>query len=102
MNYVVNGKQLTREEFESLPGKPGWLEAPFMTAHTYSEDNPLVSEGMGCMRAQVPELRQIIRKHSIQGVRVRDNGQLEITSRQGRRDLLRVRGMHDADGSYGD
>ncbi len=102
MKYVVNGKELTREEFESLPAKSGWLSGPFMTAHTYRDHDPLLSEGMGCMKAQVPEMRQVIRKHGIQGVTVRDSGQLEITSRQGRRELLKVRGMVDNDAGYGD
>ena len=47
-------------------------------------------------------MREVIRKHNIQGVKVRDNGQLEITSRRGRRELLRVRGLVDADAGYGD
>lgn len=101
MKYVVNGKEVTREEFSRIPPKD-FLSAPFMTAHTYRDHDPLVSEGLGCMKAQVPEMRDVIRKHRIQGVTVRDSGQLEITSRQGRRELLRVRGMCDNDGCYGD
>ena len=54
------------------------------------------------MKSQVPEMRQVIREHNIQGVTVRDSGQLVITSRQGRRELLKVRGLADADGMYGD
>lgn len=101
VKYVVNGKEVTREEFSQKPARD-WLAGPFMTAHTYRDHDPLLSDGMGCLKAQVPEMRQVIRKHNIKGVTVRDSGQLEITSRQGRRELLRVRGMHDSDGSYGD
>lgn len=101
MKYVVNGKTVTREEFNQQP-KSDWLSGPFMTAHTYRDHDPLVSEGLGCMKDQVPEMREVIRKHRIQGVTVRDSGQLEITSRQGRRELLRVRGMCDNDGGYSD
>lgn len=101
MKYRINGKEVTREEFSQHP-KRDWLAGPFMTANTYRDHDPLLSDGIGCLKAQVPELRQVIRKHGIQGVTVRDSGQLEITSRQGRRDLLRVRGMVDNDGSYGD
>ena len=54
------------------------------------------------MKSQVPEMRETIHKHNIKGVRVRDNGQLEITSRRGRRELCRVRGLADADGGLGD
>lgn len=73
-----------------------------MMANTYRAHDPLVSEGLGCMKSQVPEMRQVIREHNIQGVTVRDSGQLVITSRQGRRELLKVRGLADADGMYGD
>ncbi len=79
-----------------------WLRGPFMMANTYRAHDPLVSEGLGCMKSQVPEMRQVIREHNIQGVTVRDSGQLVITSRQGRRELLKVRGLADADGMYGD
>lgn len=101
MKYVVNGKEVTREEFTQNP-KPGWLDAPFMTANTYRDHDPLVSEGLGCMKAQVPEMREAIRMHGIKGVTVRDSGQVEITSRQGRRELLRMRGCFDQDAGYGD
>ena len=47
-------------------------------------------------------MREVIHQHNIKGVHVRDSGQLEITSRQGRRDLLRVRGLVDADAGYSD
>ena len=101
MKYVVNGKTVSREEF--LQSKTAdWLAGPFMTAHTYREHDPLLSDGIGCMKSQVPEMRAAIRKHGIQGVTVRDSGQLEITSRKGRKELLKMRGLHDSDGGYGD
>jgi hypothetical protein len=102
IQYIVNGKPVSEEEFIQRPSKPNWLDVPFMTAHTYRDHDPLVSEGMGVMKKQVPEMRAAIKKHNIKGVVVRDSGQLEITSRRGRRELLRMRGFHDSDGSYGD
>lgn len=101
MKYIRNGKTLTREEFTSNR-KPDWLEGPFMTAHTYRDHDPLISDGAGCMKSQVPEMREAIRKHCIKGVTVRDSGQLEITSRQGRKELLKMRGLCDNDGCFGD
>ena len=97
----INGKTVTQEEFMAET-KEDWLDGPPMAADTYSEHDPLISEGLGCMKGQVPEMREVIKKHNIQGVKVRDNGQLEITSRQGRRELCRVRGLADADAGYGD
>ena len=97
--YVMNGKEVTRDEF--LAGKRWELKTP-MTANTYRDHDPLLSDGIGCMKSQVSEMREVIRKHNIKGVIVRDSGQLEITSRRGRKELLRVRGLADADGGYGD
>lgn len=99
--YQLNGREVSREEF--LATAPGdWLEAAPMTANTYRAHDPLISEGLGCMRSQVPEMREVIRRHNIKGVSVRDSGQLEITSRRGRRELLKVRGLVDGDGGYSD
>ena len=101
MKYSINGKEVTREEF-TAGAKRDWLDGPPMTANTYSAHDPLISDGIGCMKSQVPEMRRVIKQHNIQGVAVKDNGQLEITSRRGRKELLAVRGLVDADGSYGD
>lgn len=97
--YKRNGQEISRKEFNSLPdAKPG---VP-MSANTYRGHDPLLSDGMGCMKAQVPEMRQVIKRHNIKGVTVKDNGQLEITSRRGRQKLLRVRGLCDNEGGYSD
>lgn len=104
ITYKINGKTVTKQEWDARPGVGLRLrrgEVPLGTV-AYSDSKPLLSEGLGCMRDQVPEMRQIIKQHNIQGVMVRDNGQLEITSRRGRRELLRVRGLADADGGYSD
>lgn len=104
--YKLNGQVITRKKFLSLadaftPGVP-------MTANTYRGHDPLISEGLGCMKAQVPKMRRMIKDEGIQGVLVRDSGQLEITSRRGRKKLIRtlseIRGerLCDADGGYGD
>lgn len=73
-----------------------------MVANTYTEHDPLISDGVGCMKSQVPELRETIRRHGIQGAAVMDNGQVRFTSRKARKQLLKVRGLADADGGYGD
>ena len=102
MKYKINGKEVTKEEWDARPGvglKPGAVP---MGTVAYTDTNPLISEGLGCLRHQVPEMRQAITEHGIRGVHVRDNGQLEITSRRGRRDLLRLRGRVDGDGGYSD
>ena len=75
-----------------------------MVANTYREHDPLISEGLGCMKSQVPEMRDAIRKRNIKGVLVRDNGQLEITDRRGRKEVGEMRPvpLRDADGGWSD
>lgn len=101
IRYKINGKEVTKEEWDAKPGFGLRGGVPMGTV-AYTAAKPLLSEGIGCMRAQVPEMREVIRRHNIQGVFVRDSGQLEITSRRGRKELLRVRGLADADGGYSD
>ena len=106
MNKVVrtyNGKEVTQEELDQLlPPKDDWLEGSPMTANTYSEHDPLISEGCGVMKAQVGETRELIKHHGIQGAAVHNNGQIRFTSRRARKDFLAMRGLVDNEGSYGD
>lgn len=99
--YKINGKKVTKEEWDARKGVGLKGGIPFGTV-AYSDSKPLISDGIGCMKHQVPEMRETIRKHGIQGVRCLDSGQLEITSRAGRAQLMKARGMFDADGGYGD
>lgn len=104
MNKVVhkyNGKVVTKAELDELmPRKK--LEGPAMTANTYTEHDPLVSEGCGVMKSQVPETREMIRRHNIAGAQVHDNGQVRFTSRRARKEFLALRGLRDNDGGYSD
>ena len=106
IRYKINGKTVTKEEWDAHKGVGLKLRSghvPYGTV-AYSESNPLLSDGLGCMRSQVPEMREAIKKRNIQGVRVLDNGQLEITSRRGRKEvgLMRPIPLHDAEGGYSD
>jgi len=103
MKYIINGKEVSRKEFLKRKKSDNWLEGGRLPLpNTYRDHDPLISDGIGCMKNQVGEMRETIRKHNIKGVTVRDSGQLEITSRQGRRELLKVRGLADADAGFGD
>jgi len=97
------GKVVTQEELEKLmPPKSDWLEAPPMSANTYTEHDPLISEGCGVMKAQVVEARDMIRKHNIVGASVNDSGQVLFTSRRARKEFLSRRGLNDQDAGYSD
>ena len=95
--YKINGKTVTRRQFLRRK-KRGVPACP----KTYGEGNPLQSEALGCMKSQVPEMRRVLKKRGIRGVRVLDNGAVELTSRGGRRELMKLRGLHDNDGGLGD
>ena len=101
IKYKINRQEVTKEEWDARPGVGLHGGVPMGTV-AYSESKPMISEGLGCMKSQVPEMRETIARNGIKGVRVLNSGQLEITSRQGRRDLLRVRGLVDSEAGYGD
>jgi hypothetical protein len=103
IKYKLNGKYVSGEEFRSrVKPKKDWLESPPMVSDTYSEHDPLVSQGCGVMKSQVNEAREMIRKHNIKGARVRDDGAMEFTSRNGRKEFLYHRDLRDLDAGYGD
>lgn len=106
MSKVVQkykGKVVSDEELDRvMPRKSDWLERPSMAANTYTEHNPLVSEGCGVMKSQVSETRDLIKRHRIQGAAVLDGGQVQFTSRRARNEFLKMRGLHDMDGGFGD
>ena len=70
----------------------------------YRGDKPLISQGLGCTRRQVPEMREAVKAAGLSAVDVLDDGRVAITSRgsAGRRGLLRLNQLHDCDGGYGD
>lgn len=106
MSKIVSkykGREVSQEELDRLmPRKANWLEAPAMAANTYTEHDPLISEGCGVMRSQVGEARELVKRHGIQGAAVLDSGQVQFTSRRARNEFLRMRGHRDLDGGYGD
>jgi hypothetical protein len=98
-----NGRVVSQKELDKLmPPKKDWLDGPPMTTDTYSEHDPLISEGCGVMKAQVAEARAMIRQHNIVGAAVHDNVQVRFTSRRARKEFLSRRGLHDQDGGYSD
>jgi len=107
IRYKINGKEVTKEQWDARKGVGLRGGVPMGTV-AYSESKPLISEALGCIRSEVPNMRKMLQKEKIQGVRVLDSGQMAITSRSGRKELMRVlseaRGckLVDAEGGYGD
>ena len=106
MKYVVNGKEVTREEFSRKPTKQGWLAPRVAHVQVTRSNKPLVSESTGVLPNQVAEERRKLRKFQekglLTGVRIADKGQAEFTStgEQGRVGWMRYRKKVDFDGTY--
>jgi len=96
----LNGKEVTEEEFHK-DGPVGGEGLPMLT-QTYTTANPLISESLGCMPSQVDEMRETLNERGIKGVEVMNNGALAISSRNGRREVMAMKGQHDNDGCFGD
>jgi hypothetical protein len=102
--YRINGKSVTKEEWDARRGVGLDLskrEVPLGTV-AYSESKPLISQSLGCLPRQVPEMRRVLKERGIRGARVLNDGAVELVSRSGRRELSALRGLHDNDGGYGD
>lgn len=98
-----NGREVSKGELDTyFPPKKDWLDSPPMSTNTYTEHDPLISEGCGVMKSQVGEARDMIRQHNIQGAAVHDNGQIRFTSRRARKEFLSRRGLVDNEGGYSD
>ena len=95
---ILNGREVTPEEFHK-DGPVGGRGIP-MVSRAYSDAKPLISEALGCLPNQIPEMKETLEKHSIQGVKVNPSGSLSITSKAGRAKLMKVKGQHDGDGGY--
>ncbi len=101
--YKLNGKYVSRKEFsEAAKKNKDWLKRPPMVSNTYTEHDPLISDGCGVMKSQVGEAREMIAKHSIVGAKVLDSGQVQFTSRRARKEWLSRRGLNDQDAGYSD
>ena len=98
------GRVVTKKQLDKLmPPKDDWLKTePAMTANTYTEHDPLISEGCGVMKSQVGETRELIKRHGIQGAEVNEKGQIRFTSRKARKEFLKMRGLIDNEGGYSD
>lgn len=108
MKYVVNGRTVTREEFEKQPAKPGWLESRASYVQVIRSNKPLVSDSSGVLPSQVKEERKKLKKLQEQGlltgVSIANDGTAEFTSpgKQGRVGWMHYRGHADFEGGYRD
>ena len=98
--YWIDGKQVSRSKF--------WkMSPPCSVAGTGDSitawKRPLRSDAMAVNTSQIPAAMERNRKAGITGVSYDPkDGTAIISSRGARRDLMRVMGVHDRNGGYGD
>ena len=63
--------------------------------------NPIISDGAGCHPSQVEEMQAFAAKQGVHTNYTKD-GRAVFTSRQHRAQHLKVFGLHDRNGGYGD
>lgn len=91
--------EITREEYEKrLPPAQDSSPGPSSLIGWKT----LTSDAAAVHPKQVKEVRELFRARGIAGAVVKDNGQIEFTSRSGRNDVLRAFNMRDNNAGYGD
>ena len=110
--FVVDGENLWLTEEEQVAR--GLIAAPVAAApgvaSGYSASRPGRSVAMSVHPDQAAMMNSEVRKLGISGVEYDSRGQCIITSRAGRRDLMKkasglftgIGNVHDGDGGYGD
>lgn len=63
---------------------------------------PKESVALSVMKKQVKEANERARKHGLTGVYYEPSGKCILSDRGARRDLMRLEGLHDNSGGYGD
>lgn len=94
--YFLDGKEVTREEYEKVYPPPegvpmagGW-------------SRPLLSDALAVHPSQVAEANARNARRGCSVTYDPKDGRAVIPDRAERRKLLKIEGMHDRDGGYGD
>ena len=95
----VNGKVVSKEEWEAMPEKEG---IPYM-AKTCSQTKPWRSVGMACAPWQVKEFNDALAADGITGAEHLPDGIMEITGgTHVRKKVCKHKGLFDQDAGYDD
>lgn len=96
--WYIDNKEVTEAEYnQAFPYKPLDLSGNMGLCGW----TPIVSEAMCYHPKQVAEAREFYKKKGI-NVEIRPTGHVVFATRQQRREVLRVNGIHDNQGGYGD
>lgn len=101
--YFADEREVSEEEFHRL--FPTRIEDLLQSRETLPSHGtktwPMVSEALGVHESQVAEANARAKRHGI-AVEYRPDGRAVISSREARKRLLRLEGMHDNHAGYGD
>ena len=97
--YWVDGKQITRAKFNKMFPWRGACSPETITAWK----RPLRSDALGVGTKDIPAWMEIYRKAGITGIsHDPKDGTAILYGRASRRDVMKLRGVHDRNGGYGD
>ncbi len=98
--YYLDGLLVTKEEFDAafppqdLAGPPG--------GHATLWGRGLKSDALAVHPSQIPEVMARNKRHGLSIEYNESDGRPILKDRGQRRDLLKIEGVHDNDGGYGD
>ena len=100
VSYEIDGRPATEEEVaEAFPPKPIGCPLQAQTPTCW----PMESDALAVHPKQIAEAMERDRRHGIKGVSYRpEDGTCILADRGARRDKMRLQGVHDNQGGYGD
>lgn len=101
IRYFIGDKEVTKKKFDkTFPSKPIPMGEEVLTQSTTAWDD-FTSEAMAVHPKQVAEANHRSKKHGL-GVKYDKKGFAHIPDRASRKKLLKLEGLHDKKGGYGD
>lgn len=98
--YYLDGKEVSKEEHDlAVPDKP-LAEAGKCSLRGWSR--PIESDAMAVHPKQIAEVMERNKRHGLTCEYNTEDGRPILTSREQRRQLMKIEGFHDNSGSFGD
>lgn len=104
--YWLDGAQVTKEVFDEA-NRQVRAALPQVSSVDRSEGNrpwskAILSDALAVHPEQIPEVMERNRKHGLEIEYNTEDGRPVLLSRDQRRRLMKIEGVHDRDGGYGD
>ncbi len=99
--YYLDGKEVTKEEFDlAVPDAPKAQEGAAPGNRPWTR--PILSDALAVHPDQVDEVMARNREHGLEIEYEREFGRPILKDRDQRRRLMKIEGVHDRNGGYGD